>query len=74
MATRYATLNTQIAEAIRGHLLTIDALPPRLEVTQLAQDLTEVVFGELDNAGLTQKALEQTWNQTPATATAKAGR
>ena len=73
MATRYATLNTKITEAVRQHLLTIDALPPRSKVTQLAQDLAEIVLAELKNSGLTQATLEQVLTQTPATATAKAG-
>jgi len=48
----------KLTAAIRNHLVTIDAIPPIAEPTQLASELTEVVWTELGNAGLSRASLE----------------
>jgi hypothetical protein len=56
MSTNYAT--EKVTAAIRNHLITIDAVPPTTEATRLASEITEVVWTELSNAGLSRGALE----------------
>ena len=58
MTTNYATLNNNIASAIKNHLINVDALPPTEELPQLSRELTEVVFAELNNAGITRETIE----------------
>jgi hypothetical protein len=56
MNTNYVT--EKMTAAIKNHLVTVDAIPPIAEPTRLASELTEVVWTELSNAGLSRDALE----------------
>jgi hypothetical protein len=56
MSTSYAT--EKVTAAIRNHLITVDAVPPTMEATRLASEITEIVWSELRNAGLSRGALE----------------
>ena len=56
MSTNYAT--EKVTAAIKRHLITVDAIPPTMEVTRLAGEITEVVWTELSNAGLSREAVE----------------
>jgi hypothetical protein len=46
------TLEQKITAGIAQHLLTIDLLPPTTNVTDLAGELTQVVFDHLQEAGV----------------------
>ncbi len=56
MSTNYVT--EKMTAAIKNHLVTVDAIPPTAEPTRLASELTEVVWTELSNAGLSRAAVE----------------
>ena len=56
MSTNYAT--EKVTAAIKHHLITVDALPPSTEATRMASEITEVVWTELSNAGLSREAVE----------------
>lgn len=56
MGTNYVT--EKLTAAIKNHLITIEAIPPIAEPIRLASELTEVVWTELSNAGLSREALE----------------
>jgi hypothetical protein len=58
MTTDCATLNNNIATAIKTRLMKVDVLPPTEAVPRLSRELTEVVFAELKNSGITRQALE----------------
>ena len=58
MATDYRTLKNNVTAAIKHHLMSTDILPPRPELTNLAGELTQIVFRELQNEGLNAA----TWN------------
>lgn len=66
MATRYEALNTNITKTIQQHLLKSDALPPTTEASRLAVEITDVVFADLNGAGITKEVMEQLWNKAPA--------
>lgn len=68
MSTNYVT--EKMTAAIKNHLVTADAIPPIAEPTRLASELTEVVWAELINAGLSREAFENLF--TPATLKTKA--
>jgi hypothetical protein len=57
MLTTYATLNTNITRAIRNHLIEVDALPPTMALAELASEIADVVFTEMDNLGLTRETI-----------------
>lgn len=57
MFTTYATLNTNITKAIRNHLMDVDALPPTMAMAELANEITDVVFAEMNNVGLTRETI-----------------
>jgi hypothetical protein len=59
MATDYRTLKKNVTAAIEHHLMSTDILPPRAELTNLAGELTQVVFNELQHEGLNAA----TWNR-----------
>ena len=65
MSTNYAT--ERLSAAIQKHLLTVDAVPPTREATRLANEITEVVWSELGNAGLSREALENLFVAIPRT-------
>ena len=46
------TLETKLIAAIREHLTSSNLLVPTAEVTNLAEALTQVVFEELQEAGM----------------------
>lgn len=52
MATDYLTLKSNVTTAIKEHLMSTDLLPPSAEVTNLAGELTQAVFNQLQEAGL----------------------
>lgn len=56
--TNYTTLNTNITRAIRNHLMDVDALPPTMALAELASEITDVVFAEMNKAGLTKEAID----------------
>jgi hypothetical protein len=56
MSTHYAT--ERVAAAIQKHLIEVDATPPTIEATRLANEITEIVWTELNDAGLTRETLE----------------
>jgi hypothetical protein len=58
MLLTYMTLNTNVRKAIRNHLMEVDALPPTMALSELASELTELVFAEMSGAGLTKEAIE----------------
>jgi hypothetical protein len=68
MSTNYAT--EKVTAAIKNHLITVDAIPPNTGVTRLASELTEIVWTELSNAGLSREAVEHLF--APAAAKTKA--
>ena len=59
MFTTYATLNTHITKAIRNHLMDVDALPPTMAPAELANEITDLVFAEMDKVGLTKEAIDR---------------
>ena len=65
MTTNYAT--ARVSAAIQKHLITVDAVPPTQEATRLANEITEVVWTELSNAGLSRTALENLFAAVPMT-------
>ena len=56
MSTNYAV--ETVSGAIQKHLMNLDLVPPTKESAQLATEITEVVWTELGNVGLTREALE----------------
>ncbi len=58
MLTTYTALNANIKKAIRNHLMEVDALPPTMALSELAGEITEVVFVELNNVGITKETVE----------------
>lgn len=56
MSTNYAS--ERIATAIQEYLINVDAIPPTWEATRLATDITEIVWTELNDAGLSRETLE----------------
>ncbi len=56
MSTNYAT--ERVTAAIQKHLTTVEAVPPNKEATRLAGDITEIVWSELGDAGLSRETLE----------------
>jgi hypothetical protein len=56
MSTNYAT--ERVSAAIQRHLLNLDVIPPTKESTRLANEITEIVWTELNNVGLTRETLE----------------
>lgn len=62
MATDYLTLKNNVTAAIKHHLMSANILPPRTELTNLAEELTQVVFRELQIEGLNAA----TWNRIDA--------
>jgi len=58
MFTTYATLNTNITRAIRNHLMDVDALPPTMALAELASEIADVVFAEMNNVGLTKEVID----------------
>jgi hypothetical protein len=55
MTTNYLTAQGNMTAAIKQHLLSTDLLP-KVEVTNLAGELTQVVFRQLQEAGLDSAA------------------
>ena len=51
MATSF-TLETNIITAIKQHLTSSNLLAPTTEITNLAEGLTQVVFEQLQEAGV----------------------
>jgi len=45
-------------KAIRNHLMEVDLLPPTMALSELAGEITDVVFVELSNVGITKETLE----------------
>jgi hypothetical protein len=58
MFTVYERLNANIASSISNHLLEADALPPTTALTQLAFEITKVVFVEMDRIGLSRETID----------------
>jgi hypothetical protein len=58
MFTTYTALNANIKKAIRNHLMEVDALPPTMALSELAGEITDVVFAELSNIGITKETIE----------------
>ena len=58
MFTTYTTLNVNITKAIRNHLMDVDALPPTMAMAELANEISDLVFAEMNNAGLTKAAID----------------
>ena len=56
MNTNYAT--ERVTAAIQQHLTTVGAIPPNQEAKRLASEITELVWSELGNAGLSRETLE----------------
>jgi hypothetical protein len=50
--TTELTLETNITAAIKEHLTDTNLLAPTAEVTNLAETLTQVVFDQLQDAGV----------------------
>ena len=71
MSTTYTTLNTNITKRVRNHLMDVDALPPTLALSALASEITEIVFAELTNVGLTKEAIESLDTRNVRTRTAQ---
>ena len=67
MSSNYAT--EKVTAAIKSHLIAIDVLPPKTDATRLASEITEVVWTQLSNAGLSREAVEQLF--APASEKAK---
>ena len=59
MFTTYAALSTKITKAIRNHLMEVDALPPTMALAELANEITDVVFAEMHNVGLTKETIDR---------------
>lgn len=49
----------RITAAIQNHLLAVDAMPPTTEAKRLACEITEVVWSELADVGLSREAVEK---------------
>ena len=62
MFTNYTNLNTNITRAIRNHLMDVDALPPTMALAELASEITDVVFAEMNKAGLTKQTIDRVEN------------
>ena len=62
MFTNYTNLNTNITRAIRNHLMDVDALPPTMALAELASEITDVVFAEMNKAGLTKETIDRVEN------------
>jgi hypothetical protein len=58
MFTTYAALSTNITKAIRNHLMDVDALPPTMALAELANEITDVVFAEMNKVGLTKETID----------------
>ena len=58
MFTTYAALSTNITKAIRNHLMDVDALPPTMALAELANEITDVVFAEMNRVGLTKETID----------------
>lgn len=56
MTTNYGT--EKVTAAIRKHLVAVNAIPPNAEPTRLASELTEIVWNELSNVGLSREDVE----------------
>jgi hypothetical protein len=56
MNTNYAT--EKVTAAIQKHLTSIDVVASSQEATRLAGEITEIVWSELGNAGLSKETLE----------------
>jgi hypothetical protein len=56
MSENYAT--ERVAAAIQKYLINFDVIPPTREATRLANEITEVVWAELNEAGLSRETLE----------------
>jgi hypothetical protein len=65
MSTNYAT--ERVSAAIQKHLTTVDAIPPTQEATRLATEITELVWTELGNDGLSRETLENLFVAVPKT-------
>ena len=57
MSTNYA--NEKLANAIRDHLLDVDAVPPTAEASKLARELAQICLRELNLAGLRSETVER---------------
>ena len=57
MITNYAT--ERLSTAIHRHLTNLDVVPPTKESVRLATEITEVVWTELSEAGLSREAVEK---------------
>jgi hypothetical protein len=68
MVTNYA--NKKLTTAIKNHLLSVDAIQPKAEVSKLAGDLAQVCLTELNSAGMEGDTIEELF--APHTFTAKA--
>jgi hypothetical protein len=68
MATDYA--NEKLTTAIKNYLLTVDAIPPTTELSELAGDLAQLCLTELNTAGLGREAVERLF--APSTFKARA--
>jgi hypothetical protein len=66
MSTSYAT--EKVTAAIKNHLIVANAIPPTTEASRLASEITEVVWTELNNAGLSREAVENLFASTAAKA------
>jgi hypothetical protein len=62
MGTNYAT--ERVSAAIQQHLLNLDVIPPTKESKRLANEITEIVWTELNNVGLTRETLENFFANT----------
>lgn len=58
MFTTYTALNTNITKAIRNHLMDVDALPPTMALAELANEISDIVFAEMNKVGLTKEAID----------------
>ena len=58
MGTTYLTLRANLKKAIRNHLMDVDALPPTMALSELANEITDVALAEMDNVGLTKDAID----------------
>jgi hypothetical protein len=68
MVTNYA--NQKLTTAIKNHLLSVDSIPPNLEVSTLADELAQVCVSELNSAGMESDTIEELF--APHTFTANA--
>jgi hypothetical protein len=57
MITNYAT--ETLSAAIHTHLTNLEDVPPTKESVRLATEITEVVWTELSEAGLSREAVEK---------------